>query len=228
MPDVDWITFDCYGTLIDWEDGVVRALAPLLPEEMDPHALAVGHIAVEAEVEREAYRPYRQILAEASARLMRKLGHPLTADQAEVLPESLRHWTPFPEVPEALRTLRQAGFRLAILSNIDRDLLATSIARLGVVPDAIVTSEDCGSYKPAPGHWERFCANTRATQARTVHVGASLYHDMAPAAAMGYRTVFINRHGEPVTGTRPSRELPDLLRLPETVAALAAQGATPS
>ena len=128
---VEWVTFDCYGTLIDWEGGVADALAPLLPPPVDRRALAARYIAVEAEVEHEAYRPYRDVLAEASARLMRSLGHPLPAGRERVLPESLERWRPFPEVAAALRALRQAGRRLAILSNVDRDLLASSIAQLG-------------------------------------------------------------------------------------------------
>jgi len=220
VSTVEWITFDCYGTLIDWEGGVADALVPLLPVPMERRALAARYIAVEAEVEHEAYRPYREVLTEASARLMRALGHPLPPDRRQVLPESLARWAPFPEVPAALEALRRAGYRLAILSNVDRDLLATSTARLRVTPDAVITAEDCGSYKPAPGHWERFRAETGAAAARTVHVGASLYHDMAPAAALGYRTVFINRHGEPTHAVRPTRELRDLSRLPEVIAAL--------
>jgi len=220
MP-VEWVTFDCYGTLIDWEGGVADALAPLLPPPVDRRALAVRYIAVEAEVEHEAYRPYRDVLAEASARLMRSLGHPLPEGRERVLPESLARWRPFPEVTAALQALRQAGRRLAILSNVDRDLLALSIAQLGSVPDAIVTAEDAGSYKPASAHWTRFQAQTHAAPDRTVHVGASLYHDMVPAGALGFRTVFINRHGEPLGDVRPTRVLPDLTRLAETVAALA-------
>jgi 2-haloacid dehalogenase len=110
---------------------------------------------------------------------------------------------------------------LAVLSNIDRDLVATSIASLGVEPDALVTAEDAGSYKPAPGHWRRFEARTGAAPDRTVHVGASRFHDIIPARALGYRTVFINRHGEPLGQARPTRMLPDLTALPETIRDLA-------
>jgi len=225
MPTVDWVTFDCYGTLIDWEGGVAEALAPFLEPPVDPHALAARYIAVEAEVEREAYRPYRDVLAEASTRLMRSLGRPLPAGGERVLPLSLERWRPFPEVGAALRALRQAGCRLAILSNVDHDLLASSIAHIGVAPDEIVTAEDAGSYKPAPGHWTQFQAKTGAAPDRTVHVGASLYHDMRPAGALGYRTVFINRHGEPLGAVRPTRMLPDLARLPRTVAEFAGEPA---
>lgn len=221
MPPVEWITFDCYGTLIDWEGGVAAALVPFLPPPVDRRALAAQYIALEAETEEGAYRPYRDVLADTSGRLMARLGHPLPPERGRVLPESLPGWLPFPEVPKTLRDLRRAGYRLAILSNVDRDLLAASVARLGTAPDLVVTAEDCRSYKPHPGHWAHFQARSGAAPARTVHVGASLYHDMAPAASLGYRTVFINRRREPVTGARPTRVLPDLGRLPETIADVA-------
>jgi 2-haloalkanoic acid dehalogenase type II len=221
MPPVDWITFDCYGTLIDWEGGVAQALAPFLPPPVDRRALAARYIALEASTEAEAYRPYRDVLAETSGRLMAHLGHPLPPGRDRVLPDSLPGWLPFPEVPGALRALRRAGYKIAILSNVDRDLLAASVPRLGITPDLVVTAEDCRSYKPRPGHWTSFQTLSGAPPARTVHVGASLYHDMAPAASLGYRTVFINRRGEPVSGPRPTRVLPDLTALPDTIADLA-------
>ena len=221
MSSVDWITFDCYGTLIDWESGVADALSPFLPPPVDRAALAARYIAVEAEVEHEAYRPYREILAVASSRLMAGLGHPLPPDRAGALPDSLPAWRPFPEVPAALRALRAAGRRLAILSNVDRDLLATSIVRLGVQPDLTVTAEDCRSYKPARGHWDMFRATTGAPTAHTVHVAASLFHDIVPAGALGYRTVFINRGGDAITGATPTRVLHDLHTLPEVIRELA-------
>ncbi len=220
MSSVDWITFDCYGTLIDWEGGVADALTPFLPSPVDRRALAEKYIAVEAAVEQEAYRPYRDVLAEASGRLMTELGHPLPPGRTRVLPDSLPLWRPFPEVPEALQALRRAGYRLAILSNVDRDLIATSIPRLGIEPDLVITAEDCRSYKPAPGHWTHFQTQSGVPPARTVHVGASLHHDMIPAGGLGYRTVFINRHGEPVVGVQPTRVLRDLGRLPQTIAEL--------
>jgi 2-haloacid dehalogenase len=216
----EWLTFDCYGTLIDWEAGVAAALSPYLGGGIDPRALARRYIEIEAEVEHEAYRPYRDVLAEAGGRLMRKLGRPLPKGRERVLPDSLADWQAFPEVPDTLRRLRDDGRRLAILSNVDRDLIAASVPRLGIVPDLIITAEDSRSYKPAPGHWTAFQARTGTEPARAIHIGASLYHDMVPAAALGYRTVFINRHGEPVCGAAPARVLPDLAALPETVASL--------
>ena len=207
---VEWITFDCYGTLIDWEGGVADALSPFLPAPVDRPALAARYIMIEAEFEHESYRPYREVLAGASARLMSELGRPLPSDRARVLPDSLPSWRPFPEVPDALRSLRDAGYRLAILSNVDRDLLSASIGRLGVKPDLTVTAEDCRSYRPAPGHWDRFRTLSGAAPERTVHVAASLFHDIVPAASFGYRTVFVNRHGAAVGGAIPTRTVRDL------------------
>jgi len=221
MARTDWLTFDCYGTLIDWEGGVADALGPFLDGAPDRRTLAARYIQIEAEVEHEAYRPYRDVLAEASGRLMRELGHPLPAGRERVLPDSLAGWRPFPEVPAALRRLRDAGHRLAILSNIDRDLIDLSVPLLGITPDLIITAEDCRSYKPAPAHWTAFQTRSGSGPARTIHVGASLYHDMVPAAALGYRTVYINRHRDPVGGATPTRVLADLARLPEAVAELA-------
>ena len=219
---VDWITFDCYGTLIDWEGGVADTLSPLLPPPVDRAELAARYIALEATVEHESYRAYRDILADTSGRLMRELGHPLRPDHARVLPDSLPRWRPFPEVPDALRSLREAGYRLAILSNVDRDLLSASIARLGLEPDLTITAEDCRSYKPALGHWNRFRAQSGAGPERTIHVAASVFHDIVPAASLGYRTVFVNRHAASVPGATPTRTIPDLSSIRDVVCELAA------
>lgn len=220
VGSIEWITFDCYGTLIDWEGGIVEALQPFIPTPLDRARIARDYITIEAAVEREGYRPYREVLMEASRRLMAALGSPLPPEHADALPRSLPRWRPFPEVPGALLRLQETGYRLAILSNVDRDLIAASILQLGIRPDLVVTAEDCRSYKPAPGHWQRFEQLSGSRPPKTVHVAASLYHDIVPAGSLGYRTVFINRHAEPVAGASPTRTLPDLARLPETLAEL--------
>ena len=214
MP-IRWCTFDCYGTLIDWERGVTDALLPLLPLPVGRDALAREYIAAEAEVESGAYLRYRVILDRAGAALLRKYG----SDARSPLAVSLEHWPVFPEVPAALRALQAAGRKVAILSNVDRDLIGLSIPKLGIAPDLVVTAEDVGSYKPALGHWARFTALTGGSPADTVHVGASQYHDMVPGAALGFRTVFIDRHGEALTAT-PTRVLRDLSTLPAAIAEL--------
>jgi 2-haloacid dehalogenase len=213
---VEWVTFDCYGTLIDWERGITDALLPLLPAGTDRRAVALRYIEMEAEFEAEGYHLYRDVLDRVGRRVLGSLDAPLGEDQASPLPPSLADWRPFPEVPVALRALVEQGRFLAILSNVDRDLLELSIGRLGIRPDLAITAEDARSYKPAPGHWRQFLARSGASVERTVHVGASQYHDMRPAAALGFRTVFIDRHGETLE-TSPTHVLRDLSTLPDVI-----------
>jgi len=218
---VEWVTFDCYGTLIDWERGITDALLPFLPAGTDRRALAERYIAMEAEFEAEGFHLYKDVLDRVGRRVLRSLETVLPEDRASPLPSSLGDWRPFPEVPAALRALVAQGRYIAVLSNVDRDLLELSIGRLGVRPDLAITAEDCRSYKPAPGHWRRFLERTGASAERTVHVGASQFHDMRPAAALGFRTVFIDRHGETLE-TSPTRVLRDLSALPDVIGELAA------
>jgi 2-haloacid dehalogenase len=191
-----WATFDCYGTLIDWNGGIRTALAQIWPAA-DPDALLARFHIVEPELETDGTRTYREILAEAVTSIA----------AAEGL-----------EVPDgsgaALAELRSRGWRLAILSNTDPDYLEASIERIGVEVDERVVASDIGSYKPAFAHWETFFRRTDADRTRHVHVAASLFHDVAPAAALGLLCVWINRLGE--TSDLPrAGELPDLAGLPD-------------
>jgi 2-haloalkanoic acid dehalogenase type II len=220
MP-VEWVTFDCYGTLIDWERGITDALLPFLPAGTDRTALAKRYITMEAQFEAEGYHLYKDVLDRVGRRVLRSLDAPIEDDQMSPLPSSLAEWRPFPEVPAALRALIEQGRYLAILSNVDRDLLELSIGRLGVRPDLAITAEDAQSYKPATGHWRHFLERSGASPERTVHVGASQFHDVRPASALGFRTVFIDRHGETLE-TSPTRVLRDLSALPGVITELAA------
>jgi len=220
---IEWVTFDCYGTLIDWERGITDAILPHLRGEPKDRRglewrrdLARRYIQIEADVEAEAYRRYSDVLDLAGRRLLDAVGAPLSKDAGSPLPSSLGSWPPFPEVPGALAELKSRGRKIAILSNVDRDLLSLSIAKLGTEPDLAITAEDAGSYKPAPGHWRLFAERSGAGPRVTIHVGASQYHDMRPAAALGYGTVFIDRHGERLE-TSPTRVLRDLSTLPDTI-----------
>jgi 2-haloacid dehalogenase len=209
-----WATFDCYGTLIDWNDGIRRALAGLWPGE-DTDALLEDYHAIEPAVQREQPTlSYREVMTEATRRIAAARG--LELGEASAVADSLPFWEPFPEVPGALAELRERGWRLAALSNTDPDLIAASIERIGVPFDEIVTAADAGSYKPAHGHWRVFFDRTGATADEHVHVAASLFHDIAPAGELGLASVWINRLGER-PGPVPTRELPDLAGLADTL-----------
>ena len=210
-----WATFDCYGTLIDWNGGIRAELASIFGEGEADQLLGRYH-ELEPEIEREdPSRSYRVVLAEALRRLAAEEDVELSDEDA--LARSLPGWRPFPEVAGALEELRARGWRLAILSNTDPDLLDASIEGIGVPVDLQVVASEIGSYKPAHGHWEHFFAESGADREHHVHVAASHFHDIVPADELGLRSVWINRLGETETGPRPTRELRDLTQLPEVL-----------
>jgi 2-haloacid dehalogenase len=208
-----WASFDCYGTLIDWDGGVRTELVRVFGEERADGLLARYH-ELEPELQRDGASTYRHVLTES----MRRLGAP--PGQEHGLAESLPGWRAFPEVRSALEELRRRGWRLAILSNTDDDFIAASQVQIGVPFDEVVVAQEIGSYKPAHKHWQEFFARTNAPRAGHVHVGASLFHDIEPANELGLRSVWINRTGEPAL-VQPTRELTDLFALPETLDELA-------
>ena len=211
-----WATFDCYGTLVDWNGGIRSALARLWPGA-DGETLLCRYHEIEPQVEAESpASPYRDVMAESLRRLAADAGLALPGAEAGALGDSLPSWPVFPEVPGTLEELRARGWRLAILSNTDPDLLAASVERIGVAFDELVVASEIGSYKPAPGHWETFFTRSGADRGQHVHVGASLFHDVRPARALGLATVWINRLGEP-SDPAADRELPDLAGLPATL-----------
>ena len=210
-----WATFDCYGTLIDWNGGIGGELERMFGAEAAPRLLERYH-QVEPELESETYRSYREVLSLALEELLRQEGLQLPEGEAGALARSLPEWQPFPEVPKALTELRSRGWKLALLSNTDRDLIAASQQQLGVPFDLAVVAEDVHSYKPAHAHWERFFEATTVDRQHHVHVGASLFHDVAPGKELGLRTVWINRLGEQAD-PEPDRELADLSGLADTL-----------
>jgi 2-haloalkanoic acid dehalogenase type II len=211
-----WATFDVYGTLIDWNGGIAATLGRLWPDR-DAGALLHAYHDIEPLVEREhAAATYREVLARCLRALAEREGLLLRPDDEGALGDSLPGWQPFPEVPAALAELRRRGWKLAPLSNTDPDFLEASLGHLGVPVDARVVASEIGSYKPAHGHWTAFFERTGADRRGHVHVAASLFHDIAPANELGLRSVWINRLGE-AAGPRPTRELPDLGRLPDVL-----------
>ena len=209
-----WATFDCYGTLIDWDGGVRAELARVFGDERADELLARYH-EIEPELQHDGSRSYRDVLTEA----MRRLGAP--EGQEHGLAESLPGWRAFPEVRSSLIEVRRRGWKLAFLSNTDDDFMAASQVHIGVPFDEVVVSQEIGSYKPAHRHWEEFFERSRAPREGYVHVAASLFHDIAPSNELGLRSVWINRLGERAS-VQPTRELADLFSLPETLDELVA------
>jgi 2-haloacid dehalogenase len=210
-----WATFDCYGTLIDWDGGVSGVIRRLWPDEDGGRLLRRYH-AIEPLVQEGRALPYREVGARTLRAMAAIDGLPLEPPDDYALADSLPDWPAFPEVPAALQKLRDAGWRLAILSNTDPDLLAASRKQIGVPIDLSITAKEAGSYKPAHGHWQRFFEQTNADRRRHVHVAASAFHDLAPAAALGLTAVWINRLHETSPDPRAA-ELLDLSALPETL-----------
>jgi 2-haloacid dehalogenase len=213
-----WATFDCYGTLIDWDGGVRSGLDSLWPLA-DADALLARYHELEPGLQASGERSYREVLTDVVPALAEAEGLEVPPGRAAVLADSLPSWPPFPEMTEVLRDLRERGWRLGILSNTDPEYLAASFELIGVPVDVTVTASEIGSYKPGFAHWERFFQRTGADRSRHVHVAASLFHDVEPCAALGLPCVWIDRLGE--TSDLPrAGELPDLRGLPEVLEAL--------
>ena len=208
-------TFDCYGTLIDWNSGIRSTLARLFGED-DADALLDRYHEVEPGVEAERYRTYREVLDLVTAMLARERGAELAPGDTHAMSDSLPSWPAFSEVPASLAEADRRGWRLVILSNCDRDLIAASVPKLGVDFADVIVAQDVGSYKPAPGHWRRFDERHPGSQGRHVHVGASRFHDIAPASGMGLPSIWINRLGE-MSDPRATVELTELSGLPDAL-----------
>jgi 2-haloacid dehalogenase len=207
-----WATFDCYGTLIDWNGGIRRELARVFGEERADEQLERYH-EVEPALEADGSLTYREVLTQA----MGELGAP--DDEADALARSLPTWDTFPEVRTALTQARERGWKLAVLSNTDRDFIDASLERIGVPFELAIVASEIGSYKPQHRHWLTFFEQSGADRHHHVHVAQSHFHDIVPANELGLRSIWINRtrdrHDPP-----PTRELPDLTNLPDTLGEL--------
>jgi len=211
-----WATFDCYGTLIDWNAGLGRELERLFGADAVPGLLHAYH-QLEPEVQREdPSLSYRDVLNLTLARLVEREELQLPPEEGDALARSLPSWPAFPEVRAALETIQASGWRLAILSNTDRDFIDASIAHIGVEFELAIVAGEIGSYKPSPWHWEVFLARSGADREWTVHVAQSYFHDVAPCLGLGLPVVWINRLGEDATSP-PTRELHDLHALPDAL-----------
>ncbi|MFO7166464.1 MAG: HAD family hydrolase [Chloroflexota bacterium] len=217
MPaDYDVITFDCYGTLIDWESGIRRAFGNLAEQagvKLDTDAALEAYQTIEPEVQAESFRRYREVLAETARRVAAQLGWPMDDDTAARFAATLPDWPPFPDTNPALERIAAAGYRLGILSNVDDDLLEGTLQHLTVTFPVIVTAEQVGSYKPAHGHF--LAARERIGGLRWLHAAQSHFHDITPAGQLGLPAVWVNRKREalPPGGPAPLAEVADLAGL---------------
>ena len=208
-----WATFDCYGTLVDWNGGIRRELARIFGEDEADAKLAEYHELEPVVEHEEPTLPYREVMA----RVLERLGAP--AEERDALGASLPSWDVFPEVPRALEQARARGWRLCILSNTDRDFIDASMAAIGVPFDRSIVAVEIGSYKPAHGHWQAF--EKDVGRLPDAHVAASLFHDVAPTSELGIPCFWINRLGEDRDGYTPARESPTLVSLAEVLDELA-------
>ena len=196
------LTFDCYGTLIDWEAGILSALQDAYPlaREVDEETLLQDFHSSQNAIKSSEYRKYRQLLMEVSMHVAKQNGWDQRIDRAEIVPKSIPTWLPFPDTNVALNQLADAGVTLGILSNIDNDLLAGTLEHFHVSFPFIATAEDLLSYKPASAHFVR--GREWATEHQTwIHVAQSLFHDVEPASEMGIPVVWVNRKAEVLPST---------------------------
>lgn len=212
------LTFDCYGTLIDWEAGIRQVLRQLGVPQNALDAVCQAYVRNEAAVEQQGYRPYREVQAAVLRLLSRDFDFRVSDDQSGLLSACLPEWRPFADTNAALRRL-QSRYRLGILSNIDRDLFAATQAHFDVNFDLVITAEDVQAYKPAHPHFLRMIQQV-GDRSRVLHVAQSLYHDGAPAAELGLNYVWINRYqGKRRGGVPMLEEFPDLVSLADALGA---------
>ena len=214
------VTFDCYGTLIDWEGGLATAMmraAWAVGVRLARGAFIRAYLGGEGEVEAGGYRSYQEVLAESARGVAARLGWRLDPARASFLAESVSSWVAFPDTNAALERLHAAGYALGILSNIDDDLLTATRRHFTTTFELIVTAQQVRAYKPARPHFE---AARRAVGGRAwLHVGQGYFHDMVPARTQGIPNAWINRNGDtPDDGGRADREFPTLRELADWLA----------
>jgi 2-haloalkanoic acid dehalogenase type II len=219
--EFDIITFDCYGTLIDWESGItgaIQAEAAQAGVSLNRDEIIEAYMIDEPAVEASGYRPYRDVLTETARRVAARLGWKIADDRAGFLAASLPNWQPFPDTNSALERLARK-FDLGILSNTDDDLLQGTRRHFTVDFALIVTAEQVKSYKPAHAHFAE--GIRRVGGKRLLHAAQSYFHDVVPASEMGIPVAWVNRKNEQVKegGPRPSHETPDLAALADLLGA---------
>jgi 2-haloacid dehalogenase len=199
-------TFDCYGTLIDWEGGAGAFLYDLCLRHGDPTPAPGGELRERWEaiqfdvVSNTEYRPYKEVLSESLRSWMDERGLRWDPTEGDALVRSMRSWQPFPDTRPALTRARENGLRLVIVSNTDGDIVQHSLRHMGVPFDDVVTAEDCGAYKPADTVFQQALERIGEPPEAVLHVAFGFKYDLPPANRAGMRTAWVNRHGDPAPG----------------------------
>ena len=215
-----WLTFDCFGTLVDWRHGIQTTGELLFPghgaEFLD------AYVELEAEVEAEgSFKRYRAVLTDATRRAARRLQLELRPDDATALVSTIPYWPPFDDVGPALAELRKDGWRFALLTNCYRDIIALTQRRLPASFDAVVTAEDVSAYKPDPAHFRLFQSTFGSSADVWIHVAQSYFHDIRPAHDLGITRIWVNRQAQPDDPSLADAVISELSQLPRAVGDLA-------
>jgi 2-haloalkanoic acid dehalogenase type II len=211
-PIFSYLTFDCYGTLIDWRKGIDIYLGNLLIKNGLPADVSVYSDYIRLEASEElGYRPYREVLCSTAIKVAHALGISIAEEDANAFASSVPSWPPFDDSVETLKQLGQKGCQRIILSNIDRETLKRTLLQNNLEVDGYITAEDVSSYKPSFEHWRRFFDRYKTTKEETLHVAQSLFHDIIPSSKLRISNAWINRYSETNnSGTRPTYVFPDL------------------
>lgn len=215
-----WLTFDCFGTLVDWRHGIRTTGELLFPGRGAAFLDAYSELEAKVESE-EPFRRYREVLAETTRRAAKRMSVDLNLVDDTALVATIPYWRPFPDVGPALTKLRSDGWKLALLTNCDRDLIAETQQRLPVPFEAAITAEDVSAYKPDPAHFQRFQSTHGASAAEWIHIAQSYFHDIKPAHQLGIKRIWVNRQREKDDPSMADAVIEDLSGLPRAVAVLA-------
>ena len=222
FSNIEWVSFDCYGTLVDWETGISSAVSRVLENygirKTTPEILALFSDVEPAVQGSGVFKEYRVVLREVMNMIGERVGAQLTERDANSLADSLPHWPVFPDAGPALLALKQR-YKLAIISNVDDDLFAGSARVLGVEFDAVITSQQANAYKPNSRSFELAADKMAVDKDRWLHVGESMFHDIEPANRLGIMSVWVSRidrgGGTRKTDAEPDVTVPDLAALAE-------------
>ena len=196
---ISYLTFDCYGTLIDWRRGIETQLGGLLRKKGLPPNTQVYPTYVKLEAEEEgSYKKYNEILSTTAVKVAIHFGLRINEKEANEFAQSVPKWKPFDDTLRSLHSLGELGLKRVILSNIDTQILRDTIEENDLDVDGYITAEEIGSYKPAFGHWKYFFEKYNVEKSNVLHVAQSVFHDIIPATKLSLSTAWINRYEDPV------------------------------